>query len=102
MGRTATRLGLGATLLALTACVATGVPHHKRMNRGRACQERRTIYGDMVQMNCGNGRLKMRHVDDEDQSAFFVPRCADERGRGNARGHGHGHGKHQTWCAAGD
>lgn len=101
MGRTATRLGLVATLMALTACVATGVPHHKRMNRGRACQEMRTIYGDMVQMNCGNGRMKMRHMDDEDQPAFFAPaRCADDRGRG--KGRGHGHGTHQTWCATGD
>lgn len=99
MGQTATRLGLVAVLLSLAACVATGVPHrHKGMNRGRACQEMRTIYGDMVQMNCGNGRMKMRHMDDEDQVGFVSPQCGPEWAPGQAKGRGH----HRNRCRADD
>ena len=95
MGQTARRLGLVAALLSLTACVATGSPHrYKRMNRGRACQTMRTIYGDTIQMNCGNGRMKMRHMDDEDRygTTFFAAPCGNDWAPGQSRRHGKHHG----------
>ena len=60
----------------------------------------RTIYGDTVQMNCGNGRMKMRHMDDEDRfgTTFYDSQCGPDWAAGQGRGRGH----HRHRCATGE